>query len=181
MKTHKTVFRYFTIMEYEKEQEWLSRQHRQGWKLTAAAACFYRFERCAPEDVVYQLDYNPEGRKHPEEYVQLFRDCGWEHVLDNVGYSYFRKPAAQMQGREEIFCDEESRMEMFRRILFHRMLPLLILLVGMFVPLIIMELLEAASAADVLITGIPAGLVVALYIAVFAQCALQYIRLRKGR
>ena len=181
MKTHKTVFRYYTIMEYEKEQEWLSRQHRQGWKLTAAAVCFYRFERCAPEDVVYQLDYNPEGRKHPEEYVQLFRDCGWEHVLDNVGYSYFRKPAAQMQGREEIFCDEESRMEMFRRILFHRMLPLLILLVGMFVPLIIMELLEAASAADVLITGIPAGLVVALYIAVFAQCALQYIRLRKGR
>ena len=181
MKTHKTVFRYYTIMEYEKEQEWLSRQHRQGWKLTAAAVCFYRFERCAPEDVVYQLDYNPEGRKHPEEYVQLFRDCGWEHVLDNVGYSYFRKPAAQMQGREEIFCDEESRMEMFRRILFHRMLPLLILLVGMFVPLITMELLDAASAADALAIGIPAGLVVALYIAVFAQCALQYIRLRKGR
>ena len=181
MKTHKTVFRYFTIMEYEKEQEWLSRQHRQGWKLTAVAVCFYRFERCAPEDVVYQLDYNPEGRKHPEEYVQLFRDCGWEHVLDNVGYSYFRKPAAQMQGREEIFCDEASRMEMFRRILCHRMLPLLILLVGMFVPLVIMELLEAASAADALAIGIPAGLVVALYIAVFAQCALQYIRLRKGR
>ena len=181
MKTHKTVFRYYTIMEYEKEQEWLSRQHRQGWKLTAAAACFYRFERCAPEDVVYQLDYNPEGRKHPEEYEQLFRDCGWEHVLDNVGYSYFRKPAAQMQGREEIFCDEESRMEMFRRILFHRMLPLLILLVGAFLPLITMELLDAASAADALAIGIPAGLVVALYIAVFAQCALQYIRLRKGR
>lgn len=181
MKTHKTVFRYYTIMEYEKEQEWLSRQHRQGWKLTAAAACFYRFERCAPEDVVYQLDYNPEGREHPEEYVQLFRDCGWEHVLDNVGYSYFRKPAAQMQGREEIFCDEESRMEMFRRILFHRMLPLLILLVGAFLPLITMELLDAASAADALAIGIPAGLVVALYIAVFAQCALQYIRLRKGR
>ena len=181
MKTHKTVFRYYTIMEYEKEQEWLSRQHRQGWKLTAAAACFYRFERCAPEDVVYQLDYNPEGRKHPEEYVQLFRDCGWEHVLDNVGYSYFRKPAAQMQGREEIFCDEASRMEMFRRILCHRMLPLLILMVGAFLPLITMDLLEADSAADALAIGIPAGLVVALYIAVFAQCALQYIRLRKGR
>ena len=181
MKTHKTVFRYYTIMEYEKEQEWLSRQHRQGWKLTAAAVCFYRFERCAPEDVVYQLDYNPEGRKHPEEYVQLFRDCGWEHVLDNVGYSYFRKPASQMQGREEIFCDEASRMEMFRRILYRRMLPLLILIVGAFLPLSLMELLDAASAADALAIGIPAGLVVALYIAVFAQCALQYIRLRKGR
>ena len=72
-------------------------------------------------------------------------------------------------------------MEMFRRILCHRMLPLLILLVGMFVPLIIMELLEADSAADALAIGIPAGLVVVLYIAVFAQCVLQYIHLHKGR
>ena len=52
---------------------------------------------------------------------------------------------------------------------------------GAFLPLSLMELLDAASAADALAIGIPAGLVVVLYIAVFAQCALQYIRLRKGR
>ena len=126
----------------------------------------------------YRLEsYEKVGEKRLPTQVE----GGWEHVLDNVGYSYFRKPAAQMQGREEIFCDEASRMEMFRRILCHRMLPLLILLVGMFVPLIIMELLEADSAADALAIGIPAGLVVVLYIAVFAQCVLQYIHLHKGR
>ena len=64
-----------------------------------------------------------------------------------------------MQGREEIFCDEASRMEMFRRILYRRMLPLLILIVGAFLPLSLMELLDAASAADALAIGIPAGLV----------------------
>ena len=61
-----------------------------------------------------------------------------------------------MQGREEIFCDEASRMEMFRRILYRRMLPLLILIVGAFLPLSLMELLDAASAADALARGIPA-------------------------
>lgn len=72
-------------------------------------------------------------------------------------------------------------MEMFRRILYRRMLPLLILIVGAFLPLSLMELLDAASAADALAIGIPAGLVVVLYIAVFAQCVLQYIHLHKGR
>ena len=91
MKEHRTAFRYFTIMEYEKEQRWLEERHRAGWKLVGAMACFYRFERCQPEEVVYQLDYSEDGRARRAEYLQLFRDCGWEHVLDNVGYSYFRK------------------------------------------------------------------------------------------
>ena len=30
MKDQKTAFRYFTIMEYEKEQKWLEQQHREG-------------------------------------------------------------------------------------------------------------------------------------------------------
>ena len=55
----------------------------------------------------------------------MFRDCGWEYLQDLVGYSYFRKPVAQMkQGDEEIFCDDESRIEMMKRVLRGRMLPL---------------------------------------------------------
>ena len=37
----------------------------------------YLFEKCEPEDVVYQLDYNPEGDGHKAAYVQMFEDCGW--------------------------------------------------------------------------------------------------------
>jgi len=47
--------------------------------------------------VVYQLDYNQEGRSHKEEYIQMFTDCGWEYLQDFVGYSYFRKPKAAMK------------------------------------------------------------------------------------
>ena len=176
MKDQKTAFRYFTIMEYEKEQKWLEQQHREGWRLTDAKVCVYRFERCKPEEVVYQLDRR-------EEYLQLFRDCGWEHVLDNVGYSYFRKPKSQMQGDEEIFCDMESRMDMFRRILRGRMIPLLVLFFCIFLPAIAMEILATAGGSPALnLTWlIPLGVVLALYGLVFAQLVVQYQNLKKKR
>ena len=31
MKNQKRVFKYFTIMEYEAEQEYLRKQHQAGW------------------------------------------------------------------------------------------------------------------------------------------------------
>lgn len=30
----KTVFKFYTISEYRKEEEFLSSMHRQGWKFT---------------------------------------------------------------------------------------------------------------------------------------------------
>ena len=78
---------------------------------------------------MYQLDYNEEGIKHKDEYVQMFQDCGWEYIQDYAGYSYFRKPVSQMQGKmEEIFCDDESRLEMMRRMFLGRYTPLFIIL-----------------------------------------------------
>ena len=107
----KKEFRIFTIMEYDQEQEYLRQKHKEGWKLTKVGGfCVYHFEKCQPEDVVYQLDYNQEGIKQKAEYVQMFADCGWEYLQDYVGYSYFRKPAKEMNGDEEIFCDDQSRL-----------------------------------------------------------------------
>lgn len=88
----------------------------------------YHFERCRPEDVVYRLDYNQEGRKNKDEYIRLFEDCSWEYVQDFAGYSYFRKPVHAMESEnEDIFCDDASRLEMVRRVIRGRMLPLLVI------------------------------------------------------
>ena len=119
----------FTIWEYEKEQDYLREQHKQGWKFVKISGFLtYYFEKCNPEDVVYQLDYNQEGIAHKDEYVQMFKDCGWEYMMDFMGYSYFRKPASEMNGDEEIFCDENSRLEMMNRIFKGRMIPIFIIL-----------------------------------------------------
>ena len=48
------------------------------------------------------------------EYVRMFEDCGWEYLTEFDGYNYFRKPADKMQQKEEIFCDDISRLDMMK-------------------------------------------------------------------
>ena len=99
---------------------------------------FYHFEKCEPEDVVYQLDYNQDGISHKEEYVKMFNDCGWEYIQDFAGYSYFRKPVSEMDGDEEIFCDDASRADMLKRVFVGRMTPLLSMFFLVIIPQIYM-------------------------------------------
>lgn len=50
--------RFFTIADYEDEEIWLRVQHKKGWKLVKTIIpCFYIFEKCEPEDVIYRLDF----------------------------------------------------------------------------------------------------------------------------
>ena len=108
MSETKKELRWFSIMDYEKEARYLSRMHQKGWKFKRVTMPgIYTFEKCEPEKVIYQLDYNQEGMKNQMEYVKMFEDCGWEYLLEFAGYSYFRKPEAQMSREEEIFCDDE--------------------------------------------------------------------------
>ena len=128
MSETKKELRWFSIMDYEKEARYLSRMHQKGWKFKRVTMPgIYTFEKCEPEKVIYQLDYNQEGMKNQMEYVKMFEDCGWEYLLEFAGYSYFRKPEAQMSREEEIFCDDESRLDMMNRIFRGRVIPLIVI------------------------------------------------------
>lgn len=172
--------KWFTISQYEEEAVYLREMHKQGWRLTKVTfPCFYTFEQCAPEDVVYQLDYNQEGIQQKAEYRQMFADCGWEYMFDFVGYSYFRKPAAAMQGEEEIFCDDESRLEMLKRVIVGRLLPLLILFCGVVIPQLMMNLMRAdTNIWAAFFVGVYVAILV-LYIAIFARMGYDYLKLIK--
>lgn len=62
MRMTKKTLRFFTIADWEKEENYLRKMHQEGWKLKKGGI-IYNFERCEPEDVIYQLDYNQEGAK----------------------------------------------------------------------------------------------------------------------
>ena len=133
MKDTKTVFKFFTITEWKKEENFLRREHKNGWKFSKVNFIrLYHFVKCDPEDVIYQLDYNPNGLVHNDEYIQIFRDCGWEYLQDYLGYSYFRISASEMNGAEEIFCDDSSRLDMIKRVLKGRMTMMISLSLFMF-------------------------------------------------
>lgn len=173
MKT-KREFKFFTIMEYEKEQLYLQKKHKEGWKLIDITGIgMYHFEKCEPEDIVYQLDYNQEGISHKDEYVQMFNDCGWEYIMDFVGYSYFRKPVCEMNGDERIFCDDLSRLEMIQRIFKGRMIPLLVIFFACLVPQFIVQLIFN-RLLNILIASI-IGILIIIYLCIFAHYAITYV------
>lgn len=180
MKHRKTEFKYFTIPDWKKEQDYLRMQHRNGWKFVDTILLgFYRFEKCEPEDVVYQLDYNPDGTANKDEYVQMFRDCGWEYLLDYCGYSYFRKPASKMSGEEAIFCDDASRLDMMNRVFKGRMLPLLVPLFCIILPNIFIQRCADSFANDII-----AGcfvVILVFYLTLFIKFGIQIRNLKKNQ
>lgn len=173
----KKEYKFFTIMEHEKEELYLREKHKQGWKLVKAKGVGkYIFEECEPEDIIYQLDYNPEGLAHKEEYVKMYEDCGWEYIMDFWGYSYFRKPVAQMNGQEEIFCTDSSRLEMMERVFKGRMVPLLIGLCAILLPQCFLCFTSYGNVA----LGIFFLIIMALYLNIFAQFFVKYNRYKKN-
>ena len=167
----KKQFKWFTIFEYEKEQVYLRNMHKSGWKFIKVKGLgMYHFEKCIPQDVVYQLDYNKEGLTHKEEYLKMFDDCGWEYIQDFVGYSYFRKEVSESGEADEIFCDEESRMQMMERVIKGRMVPLLIIFFTVLLPQLFNNLF---SYHNYLVAAFIGG-ILAMYLLIFVTCFAKY-------
>ena len=132
----KSVYRLVTIADYEREAVYLWRMHAEGWKLRKVSYSYllvavkYSFEKCQPEQVAYQLDFYPMKKSERASYLQLFKDCGWGHITDFNGFSYFRKPHSEIESDTEfeIYNDATSKLGMINRILKLRLLPILFLL-----------------------------------------------------
>ena len=132
----KIVYRIFTIADYEREALYFREMHAKGWKLREVSysillfAVKYTFEKCQPEQVSYQLDFYPMEKSERASYLQLFKDCGWEHITDFNSFSYFRKAHSEVESAAEfeIYNDATNKLDMVNRILRLRLVPVLLLL-----------------------------------------------------
>ena len=121
-KTHKLFFLY----DYEEEEKYLREMHRSGWKLLYIVMYTYVFEKTEPEDVVYRLDFQSDRSQDKAEYLQMFKDYGWEYIQDINDFSYFRMPAKGVSEEEtEIFCDDISKLELADRVAKYRLFPVM--------------------------------------------------------
>ena len=145
----KSVYRLVTIADYEREAIFLGRMHAEGWKLSKVSysillfAVKYTFEKCQPEQVSYQLDFYPMKTSERTSYLQLFKDCGWEHITDFNGFSYFRKAHSEIESDAEfeIYNDATGKLDIVHRILRLQLLPVLFFL-SMLIPLFLKLLSE---------------------------------------
>ena len=104
----KISFHFWTITDYEKEEQFLRDQHREGWSLRRyLLPGFYLFDRCEPRDTVYRLDFGQAAKWEKTEYLKMYRDYGWEYLFEVNGFSYFRKPSDGAEDEDiEIFSDK---------------------------------------------------------------------------
>lgn len=154
MMEKKVVYRIATIADYEREALYFREMHAKGWKLRKVSysillfAVKYTFEKCHPEQVSYQLDFYPMEKSERASYLQLFKDCGWEHITDFNSFSYFRKAHSEIESDAEfeIYNDVAGKLAMVNRILRLRLVPVLLLL-AIHIPFLL-KLLNRSNTFD---------------------------------
>lgn len=180
MNNRKTVIRFFTIADYEEEEFWLRNQHKNGWKLLKMIPpCFFIFEKCTPEDMVYRLDY--KNNAETANYFQLFGDYGWEYIGQCVGWLYFRKTVSAMNPEQdnEIFSDNESRLDMIDHVVKTRLFPLAIIFLCCVFPNFI-RCMEAGAPVAIAGTILFTALTL-LYVYLLIYCGLKLRKLKNER
>ncbi len=169
----------FTIADYEEEEIWLRRQHQQGLRFVKTIApCFYVFEECTPEDVVYRLDF--QNCRAGSDYKQMFADYGWEYAGSCTGWLFFRKPASQIRQENdgEIFSDGQSKVEMIRHVMKTRMFPLIVIFFCLLLPNWVRAFSGTLGRVDTFLIGVFSSMIV-LYLYLIGHCGRKLMKLRE--
>ncbi len=109
-------FKLFLAWQDEKEEAWLTRMAQEGFHLKSLGfPGLYIFETGEPRNDVYRLDFLAD-RTDFKDYIQIFKDAGWERVGKMGGWQYFRTHAAKGE-TPEIYTDNDSKAAKYRRLI----------------------------------------------------------------
>jgi len=106
--------RFFFSWQDVEQEAWLAEMSHQGLHLYAPGSLgSFLFIQGPAREVAYRLDYNRD--KPPDDYIQLIRDGGWEHLGLRSGWQYWRKEMRDGQ-IPELFTDPESKVQKYQRL-----------------------------------------------------------------
>ncbi len=105
MTERKTVYKWFWVWDFEKEERWLNQMAMQGWALAEVGFCRYTFEKCEPGEYIVRL----QMQKNDPDYVDFLEEIGAEYVGRMVQWIYVRRRAEE--GPFELFSDTQSRLD----------------------------------------------------------------------
>ncbi|PKR84494.1 DUF2812 domain-containing protein [Heyndrickxia camelliae] len=124
----KRVFKLFWAWQDDQENKWLEKMAEEGWKLLKYNLLVYTFEKMDPKKYIYKTDFKSNQNHDLQEYLALFEDAGWEHVTHYAGWHYFRTEPGKAK-TPDIYTDVNSKVEMFRRLLWFLLMPLMAIII----------------------------------------------------
>ena len=170
---------FWTIADFKEEEDWLREMARKGLHfLHMTVPCFYTFERGEPRDVIYRLDFtnNNEGG----DYNRMLAEFGWENCGRCMGWIYWRRNADEMADEREgeLFSDDASRLDMVKKVVQTRMLPLLVIFLCCVVPNLVRAINDELYGASGFFLGF-FGVMFVLYVYLLTHCGVKLRRMRK--
>ena len=114
----KTIYKWFWLWSFDKEEKWLNEMASKGLALANVGFARYEFEDCAPGEYNIRLEMLKDSVNHPESqrYILFLEDTGVEHISTLFRWQYFRKKADIAPF--DLFSDIDSRIRHLNRILF---------------------------------------------------------------
>ena len=108
----KLQFRIFTILDEDKEEEYLHEMHLKGWRYRTSRFGLFYFDKCQPDDIIYRICDSRFLKKHRHE-LQDFRDRGWE-LIETGSCSILRKPASDILSEDQVYMSKGLRWKVMR-------------------------------------------------------------------
>ena len=108
----KVQFRFFTIVDLDKEEEYLHEMYLKGWRYRTSRFGLFYFDQCQPDDVIYRIYDSSFLKKHKHE-LQDFRNRGWE-LMETGFCSILRKSASDMLSEDQVYMAKGLRWEVMR-------------------------------------------------------------------
>ncbi len=169
----KKVSKFFTVDNFEKEEQFLIEMASKGWYFTHYENLKYHFQQAASKDFQYRIDYHNSSDGDLDDYLQLFEDSGWESVftypiLDGY-WCYFRKEAKESENTE-IYTDNTSKIELFKKIRLKWGIFGLLITFGM-LPLILL-----ATASDFVFTNFIVAFAIGFVVLLYVKLVLNLTR-----
>ena len=108
----KVQFRIFTIVDLDKEEEYLHEMHLKGWRYRTSRFGFFYFDQCQSDDVIYCIYDSRFPKKYKHE-LQVFRNRGWE-LIETGFCSILRKPTSDILSEEKVYMSKGLGWEVMR-------------------------------------------------------------------
>lgn len=165
----KKVWNFFTIAQWEEEEQWLNEMARNGYNLIGVK-CFVRyiFEQGTPGEYIYKLDL-PDNLEHgmdDKAYCNFLAECGIDVVCKQKQWLFLRKKAADGPFNEQ--GDMFAKLKMTTKAysyairILSRLLRTFAILI--FVDILVMCLIGYSDILASIVNGIGIGAIFALTI-----------------
>ena len=108
----KVQFRIFTIIDLDKEEDYLHEMHLKGWRYRTSRLGFFYFDQCQPDDVIYHI-YDTRHLKKYKHELQNFRNSGWE-LIESGSCLILRKSSSDILPEDQVYMSKDLRWEVMR-------------------------------------------------------------------